>query len=140
MHETRPSTFDRNPELQLDAFSAAGCERVFEDRTKGARSDRQGRAQALDWIRKGDLLVVWKLVRPGRILSQLVSTVRPLEEEGFGFCSPTEGVDTTNAGGTPVFHNFRALAGSSGISSGSGPWQAWPRRGRAAGREGSRAN
>ena len=103
---------DQNPELQLDAPGAAGCERIFEDRASGARSDRPGLARALDWMREGDTLVVWKLNRLGRSLPQLVATVCELEERGFGFRSLTEGIDTTTAtaNGTLVFHVFGALA------------------------------
>ena len=49
----RVSTLDQNPGLQLDALSAAGCERIFEDRASGTRSDRPRLAEALDWLRKG---------------------------------------------------------------------------------------
>ena len=89
----RISTLDQNPELQLDALSAAGSERIFEDRASGVRSDRPGLAEALDWMREGDTLVVWKLDRLGRSLPQLVATIRQLEEEGFGCRSLTEGID-----------------------------------------------
>ena len=106
----RVSTLDQNPELQLDALSAAGCEKIFEDRASGVQSDRPGLAQALEWLREGDTLVVWRLDRLGRSLPQLVATVRELEERGFGFRSLTEGVDTTTASGTLVFHVFGALA------------------------------
>ena len=75
----RVSTLDQNPELQLDALRAAGCERIFEDRASGMRADRPGLAEALDWMRKGDTLAVWRLDRLGRSLPQLVSTVRRLE-------------------------------------------------------------
>ncbi len=44
----RASTLDQNLELQLDALSAAGCERIFEDLASGTRSDRNGLAEALD--------------------------------------------------------------------------------------------
>ena len=67
----------------------------------GARSGRPGLAAALDWMRKGDILIVRKLDRPGRSLSQLETTVGQFEEEGFGFRSLTEGI---TAAGTPVFH------------------------------------
>ena len=106
----RVSTLDQNPDLQLDALRAAGCERIFEDRASGARADRPGLARALDWLREGDALVVWRLDRLGRSLPQLVATVRQLEERGFGFRSLTEGIDTTTASGTLVFHVFGALA------------------------------
>ncbi len=61
-------------------------------------------------MQKGDTLVVWKLDRLGRSLPQLVATVRELEERGLGLRSLTEGIDTTTAGGTLVFHVFGALA------------------------------
>ena len=106
----RVSTLDQNPELQLDALRAAGCERIFEDRASGTRADRPGLAEALDWMRRGDTLAVWRLDRLGRSLPQLVATVRRLEEKGLGFRSLTEGIDTTTASGTLVFHVFGALA------------------------------
>ena len=40
----------------------------------------------------------------------LTSHYRQLEEEGFGFRSLTEGIETTTASGTLVFHVFGALA------------------------------
>lgn len=87
----RVSTLDQNPELQLDALSAAGYEKIFEDRASGAQSDRPGLAEVLGgWLRKGDTLVIWRL---GRSLSLLVATVRELEEKRFGFRSLTEGHD-----------------------------------------------
>ena len=67
-------------------------------------------AQALDWMREGDTLVVWRLDRLGRSLPQLVATVRRLEEKGFGLRSLTEGIDTASTSGTLVFHVFGALA------------------------------
>ena len=103
----RVSTLDQNPEPQLDALRAAGCDRIFEDRASGARSDRPELAEALGWMREGDTLVVWRLDRLGRSLPQLVATVRKLGEEGFGLRSLTEGIDTTTASGTLVFHGLR---------------------------------
>ena len=52
-------------------------------------------------MRKGDILIVRKLDRPGRSLSQLEAAAGQFEEEGFGFRSFTEGI---TAAGTPVFH------------------------------------
>jgi predicted site-specific integrase-resolvase len=62
----RVSTLDQDPALQLDALAAAGCTRVFEDRASGARADRPGLRQALDYARDGDVLVVWKLLYSGK--------------------------------------------------------------------------
>lgn len=105
----RVSTLDQDPALQLDALSAAGCAKVFDDRASGARADRPGLRQALDYARDGDVLIVWKLDRLGRSLPHLIETVAALERRGVGFRSLTEAIDTTTPGGRLVFHLFGAL-------------------------------
>jgi hypothetical protein len=65
----RVSTTDQQPQLQVDALTAAGCYRVFTETASGARADRPILAQALDQLRPGDTLVVWKLDRLGRSLA-----------------------------------------------------------------------
>ena len=64
----RVSTADQQPQLQVDALTAAGCYRVFAETASGARSDRPVLAQVLDQLRPGDALIVWKLDRLGRSL------------------------------------------------------------------------
>ena len=59
----RVSTLDQDPALQLDALSAAGCTKIFDDHASGTRADRPGLQRALDYVREGDVLVVWKLDR-----------------------------------------------------------------------------
>ena len=105
----RVSTLDQNPALQRDALAAAGCVKLFEDRASGARADRPGLAQALAFLREGDVLAVWKLDRLGRSLPHLIETVAALAARGVGFRSLTEAIDTTTPGGRLVFHLFGAL-------------------------------
>jgi DNA invertase Pin-like site-specific DNA recombinase len=105
----RVSTLDQDPMLQLDALAAAGCAKIFEDRASGARADRPGLRQALDFAREGDVLTVWKLDRLGRSLPHLIETVAMLEKRGVGFRSLTEAIDTTTPGGRLVFYLFGAL-------------------------------
>jgi DNA invertase Pin-like site-specific DNA recombinase len=106
----RVSTQDQNPELQLDALRAAGCEQVFSDKASGSLKDRPELTSCLRALRKGDSLVVWKLDRLARSLKDLVELMHDLDERGVGFRSLTETIDTTNAGGRLVFHVFGALA------------------------------
>ena len=106
----RVSTQDQKPELQLDALKAAGCEKVFVEKASGAQRERPELTAALDYVRDGDTLVVWKLDRLARSMKQLIETVEGLEEKGIGFRSLTEAIDTTTAGGKLVFHVFGALA------------------------------
>ncbi len=106
----RVSMQEQNPALQLDALTAAGCEKVFTEKASGAQRDRPDLAAALSYMRSGDSLVVWKLDRLARSLPQLIETVATLEDQGIGFRSLTEAIDTTTAGGKLVFHIFGALA------------------------------
>jgi DNA invertase Pin-like site-specific DNA recombinase len=106
----RVSTGDQNPDLQHDALAAAGCSRVFSDTASGALDKRPQLDALLDYLRPGDVLVVWRLDRLGRSVRHLTDTVNTLAERGVGFRSLTEGIDTTTAAGKLVFHIFAALA------------------------------
>lgn len=106
----RVSTPDQKLDLQTDALAAAGCERIFSDTAGGATAVRPGLDQALAFLRPGDALVVWKLDRLGRSLKHLVEAVTALQDQGIGFLSLQESIDTTTAGGKLVFHIFSALA------------------------------
>lgn len=106
----RVSTADQDPALQRDALEAAGCIRIFEDYCSGAKADRPQLAAALDFLRAGDVLVVWRLDRLGRNLGHLLDLTADLEARGIGFRSLTEHIDTTNAVGQLIFHVFGALA------------------------------
>lgn len=103
----RVSTPEQNLDLQQDALETAGCERIFTDIASDARTERQGLLEALDFLRAGDTLVVWKLDRLGRSLPHLIETVNALAVRQVGFRSMQEAIDTTTTGGTLIFHVFR---------------------------------
>ncbi len=106
----RVSTLEQNLDLQEDALKAAGCEKLYTDKTSGTKAERPGLERALADLRPGDQLVVWKLDRLGRSLRHLIETVTALSERGVSFLSVQEAIDTTTSGGKPVFHVFGALA------------------------------
>jgi DNA invertase Pin-like site-specific DNA recombinase len=106
----RISTHDRTLNLQQDALTKAGCNKIFTDTASGAKVERKGLDEALGYVRKGDTLVVWRLDRLGRSLPHLIATMARLEEQGIGFKSLTENIDTTTSGGKLIFHIFGALA------------------------------
>lgn len=106
----RVSTDDQRLDLQRDALTQAGCERVYEDKESGAKAARPGLAMALEVARQGDTLVVWRLDRLGRSLKDLIEMVERLENQGIGLRSLKESIDTASSGGRLVFHLFGALA------------------------------
>jgi len=91
-------------------FIPDSCEKIFRDKVSGAKAERPGLQEALEFLRKGDSLVVWRLDRLGRSLKHLLETVNMLEEIGIGFRSLQESIDTTTSGGRLIFHIFGALA------------------------------
>lgn len=106
----RVSTQTQDTALQLVALQDAGCARIFDETASGAQRDRPVLAEALNYMREGDTLVVWKLDRLARSTKQLIDTVEALEARSIGFRSLTEQIDTTSAGGRLIFHVFAALA------------------------------
>ena len=106
----RISTQEQNLNLQTDALSATGCEKIFQDVASGAKDERSGLVEAIEYARTGDTLVVWKLDRLGRSLKHLIETVNQLQAKGIGFSSVQENIDTTTPGGKLIFHVFGALA------------------------------
>jgi DNA invertase Pin-like site-specific DNA recombinase len=106
----RVSTQDQNPELQVDALEKAGAEQIFQEKFTGTLKERPELSQCLRTLRKGDILIVWKLDRLARSLKDLVEIVQGLQDRGVGFKSLTETIDTTSSGGRLIFHIFGALA------------------------------
>lgn len=106
----RVSTQVQNLELQLDALTKAGCQKVFEDTISGSRADRPGLGKALDMLREGDTLVVWKLDRLGRSVKQLVELVSALHKQNVQFKSLTDSIDTGTPSGRFFFHVMASLA------------------------------
>src|SRR5688572_26446593 len=99
----RVSTRDQNLSLQLDALKAAGCNRIFDDVLSGTKTQRPGLDLALDVLREGDTVVVWKLDRLGRSAKDLLEFAGRLREQQVGFISLTDAIDTTTASGRFFF-------------------------------------
>jgi len=106
----RVSRQDQSPELQRDALVKAGCTKAFTDKISGAQADRWGLSKALEMLREGDTLVVWKLDRLGRSVKNLVDLVAELARQGVHFKSLTDSIDTTTASGRFFFYVMASLA------------------------------
>lgn len=106
----RVSTADQNLALQKEALEKAGCERIYEDTISGTRAERPGLTKALEMMRNGDTLVVWKLDRLGRSTKNLIALVFDLNAKDIQFKSLTDSIDTSTASGKFFFHVMAALA------------------------------
>jgi DNA invertase Pin-like site-specific DNA recombinase len=106
----RVSTQDQNLELQMEALAKAGCKKIFNDKISGSRADRPGLTKALEILREGDTLVVWKLDRLGRSVKNLVDLVSELIKQGTQFKSLTDAIDTSTPSGRFFFHVMASLA------------------------------
>jgi DNA invertase Pin-like site-specific DNA recombinase len=82
----------------------------FTDTASGAKAERPGMAEALNDLRDGDVLAVWKLDRLGRSLKDLLEIVTALAQRGIAFMSLQERMDITTPGGNLIVHVFAALA------------------------------
>jgi DNA invertase Pin-like site-specific DNA recombinase len=76
----RVSTAEQSLNLQRDALKKAGCKKVFTDVASGAKAERTGLTKALEFVRRGDTLAVWKLDRLGRSLGHLIESRRQVAE------------------------------------------------------------
>ena len=106
----RVSTQDQNLDLQIESLTKTGCKKIFEDKISGSRAERPGLANALEMLREGDTLVVWKLDRLGRSVKQLIDLVGELHKQGVQFKSLTDAIDTGTPSGRFFFHVMASLA------------------------------
>lgn len=106
----RVSSTDQKLSLQHDALQKAGCEKIFDDQMTGSKKERPGLDEALNCVRAGDTLVVWRLDRLSRSLKDLIQIVTVLKNKGVNFQSIHESVNTNTPTGDLVFHIFGALA------------------------------
>ncbi len=106
----RISTRDQSLDMQIDALKNAGCDRIYEEIAKGARTDRPVLNQLLKIIQPGDTLVIWKFDRLGRSLQHLVKIFNDLISRDINIISIKDPVDTTTPQGRLMFNIFSSLA------------------------------
>ena len=106
----RVSTVDQNLNSQLDALQGAGCEKIYSDTVSGKNLERAEFTRMIENLRKGDVLVVYKLDRLSRSLKDLIQTGTALGERGVDLISLNENIDTSTPTGKLIFHMFGAFA------------------------------
>lgn len=106
----RVSTQDQKLELQLDELQKFGCEEIYREKISGKNSYRPELKKMTDHLRKGDVVVVWKLDRLGRSIRDLIDLVSAFREKGVEFVSLKDSIDTSTATGRFTFNLFASLA------------------------------
>jgi DNA invertase Pin-like site-specific DNA recombinase len=95
----RVSTLDQDAAAQIAALKSSGCELIFQEKASGGRWDRPELHRLLGQLRKGDVLVVWKLDSLSRSLKDVLTLMEKIAQTGADFRSLTEAIDTTSPGG-----------------------------------------
>ena len=107
----RVSTEDQNLDGQCQRLSAAGCEKLFEEKLSGANRNRPKLEKLIEQLRKGDVLVVTRLDRLARSTSELLRIAERLTEKSAGLQSLDEPwADTTSPSGRMVMTVFAGIA------------------------------
>ena len=108
----RVSTAGQSLEVQEAALKAAGCEKVFSEKRSGTTTDdRDALAQALEWVRPGDVLVTTRLDRLARSITDLRQIIDRLASKGVGFRAIQQGgIDTTKAEGRLMLNMLASFA------------------------------
>lgn len=108
----RVSTVEQNLDMQIRALEAAGIHinDIHVEKVSAASKARPKLEWALNNLRPGDTLVVWKLDRFARSMADLLKGLQIIQASGAGFKSLTEAIDTTTPVGMLLVHVLGALA------------------------------
>jgi DNA invertase Pin-like site-specific DNA recombinase len=106
----RVSTHDQKLEMQIDELTRFGCELLFKEKISGKSKLRPELEKMIGQLRKGDVIVVWKLDRLGRSLRDLIDLISLFQEKGVEFVSIKDGINTGTATGRFTFNIFASLA------------------------------
>jgi len=108
----RVSSSGQNLEVQHDQLAAAGCDKVFSEKRSGRTTDgRDALADAIDFVREGDILTVTRLDRLARSVIDLHKIVIQLAAKGCGFrVLQQSGIDTTTSTGKLTLSILGAVA------------------------------
>jgi len=108
----RVSTDDQSLDLQMDALRKAGVkdEQIWSDKASGARGNRIGLQRVFIYLEPGDTLIVWRLDRIARSITDLLNRLKELDDKGVKLISLTENIDTDSASGRFLIHVMAAVA------------------------------
>lgn len=108
----RVSSAGQSLDVQLDLLREAGCGKIFGEKRSGRTCDgREELADALDFVREGDTLIVTRLDRLARSVGDLFAIMDRLQAKGVQFrCLQQSGVDTDSSSGRLMLAILGAVA------------------------------
>jgi DNA invertase Pin-like site-specific DNA recombinase len=107
----RVSTEGQSLAAQVAELKAVNCDRIFQEKISGARSDRRQLSRVLELLGKDDVLVVTRLDRLARSTRDLLNVLASVSEKGAGFRSLRDTwANTTTAHGRLMLTVLGGLA------------------------------
>ncbi|MEU2179228.1 recombinase family protein [Nocardia sp. NPDC019219] len=94
---------------QIDALTAAGCERIWVDKASSKLARRPEWDRCFEPLRRGDELVITRLSRPFRSVRHMTELAAQLDERGIDLVVLKQGIDTTTPAGRFLFHVIAAM-------------------------------
>jgi len=106
----RVSTQEQNTIRQEVLMKDLGVDDVYIDRMSGKSADRPELKKLMEYVRKGDTVIVESISRFARKTRDLLELVEQLTAKGVEFVSKKEAIDTTTPSGKFMLTIFGAVA------------------------------
>jgi len=106
----RVSTQEQNTIRQEILMESLGVDEVYIDRMSGKNTDRPELQKMMEYVCKGDTVIVESISRFARNTRDLLELVDRLTEKGVEFISKKEAIDTTTPTGKFMLTVFGAVA------------------------------
>lgn len=106
----RVSTQEQNTIRQEALMESLGVNEVYIDRMSGKSADRPELKKLMEYVRKGDTVIVESISRFARNTRDLLELVERLTAKGVEFVSKKEAIDTTTPSGKFMLTIFGAVA------------------------------
>ena len=106
----RVSTEEQNTALQEIMLRELGVDELFVDRASGKNADRPELNRMMNFVRRGDTVIVESISRFARNTRDLLDLVERLTEKQVEFVSRKEAIDTTTPTGKFMLTVFAAVA------------------------------
>jgi DNA invertase Pin-like site-specific DNA recombinase len=93
----RVSTVGQDLAVQMERLTKEGCSKIFASKHSGkSGTNKEKLAELLDYVREADTVVITKLDRLGRSLTQVLNTIELLKQKGVCLRALDQNLDTSD--------------------------------------------